>query len=233
MNADTNKDNSALNILIGISGSVASIKLEELVNGIINKHSNLNLKSKLNICIIPTQNSKKFIENFDNKFNKHLPSLADRLNHLKQNSNTETLDTTPVVFSFSDEDEWSSWKKRSDPVLHIELRKWADILLIAPLDANTLAKLSNGICDNLLTCVNRAWDLENISSKPIIICPAMNTFMYKHPLTSQQLNLLVNQFGYTLVDSVEKLLMCGDRGTGAMAPVDDILNTLFKSLGLV
>ena len=117
-------------------------------------------------------------------------------------------------------------------MLHIELRKWADILLIAPLDANTLAKLSNGICDNLLTCVNRAWDLENISSKPIIICPAMNTFMYKHPLTRQQLNLL-NQFGYTLVDSVEKLLMCGDRGMGAMAPVDDILNTLFKSLSLV
>lgn len=43
-----------------------------------------------------------------------------------------------------------AWQKRGDPVIHIDLRKWADILLIAPLDANTLAKISHGICDNLL-----------------------------------------------------------------------------------
>lgn len=42
------------------------------------------------------------------------------------------------------------WKTIQDPVLHIELRRWADILVIAPLDCNTLAKISNGICDNLL-----------------------------------------------------------------------------------
>ena len=50
---------------------------------------------------------------------------------------------------FRDEDEWA-WRTRGDPVLHIELRKWAELLLIAPLSANTLAKLSNGLCDNLL-----------------------------------------------------------------------------------
>lgn len=43
---------------------------------------------------------------------------------------------------FTDQDEWTLWKTRGDPVLHIELGKWADIFLIAPLDANTLAKLS-------------------------------------------------------------------------------------------
>lgn len=42
------------------------------------------------------------------------------------------------------------WKGRSDPVLHIELRRWADLMVVAPLDANTLAKVANGICDNLL-----------------------------------------------------------------------------------
>ena len=42
------------------------------------------------------------------------------------------------------------WKKMGDPVLHIELRKWADIFVIAPMDANTLAKVSSGLCDNLL-----------------------------------------------------------------------------------
>ena len=43
-------------------------------------------------------------------------------------------------------------------MLHIEFRKWADVLVVAPLDANTLAKLAGGLCDNLLTCVFRAWD---------------------------------------------------------------------------
>ena len=49
-----------------------------------------------------------------------------------------------------DEDEWNNWKKIGDPVEHIDLRKWADIMLIAPLDANTLAKMANGLSDNLL-----------------------------------------------------------------------------------
>ena len=43
-----------------------------------------------------------------------------------------------------------AWQKRGDPVLHIELRKWADVMVIAPLDANTLAKIATGLCDNLL-----------------------------------------------------------------------------------
>jgi len=54
------------------------------------------------------------------------------------------------ILIMTDNDEWSSWKQRGDPVLHIDLRNWADVLLIAPLDANTMAKIANGICDNLL-----------------------------------------------------------------------------------
>ncbi|EIE76929.1 hypothetical protein RO3G_01633 [Rhizopus delemar RA 99-880] len=64
-----------------------------------------------------------------------------------------------------------SWEKISDPILHIELRNWADIMVIAPLDANTLGKIANGLCDNLLTCVLRAWNV----TKPVVACPAMNT----------------------------------------------------------
>jgi len=59
----------------------------------------------------------------------------------------------------TDEDEWK-WSQRGDPVLHIQLRDWADIFLIAPLSANSLAKISNGLCDNLVTCICRAWDFE-------------------------------------------------------------------------
>jgi len=59
------------------------------------------------------------------------------------------------------------WKKRGDPVLHIELKKWADCLLIAPLSANTLAKLSNGLSDNLLTLICRAWSMKKTSGKTL------------------------------------------------------------------
>lgn len=65
-----------------------------------------------------------------------------------------------------DEEEWHQWQKKGDPVLHIELRKWADLLVVAPLSANTLAKLAQGLCDNCLTSVVRAWDW----SKPLLVC---------------------------------------------------------------
>lgn len=46
---------------------------------------------------------------------------------------------------YRDEDEWTTWEKRGDPIVHIDLGKWADVFIIAPLDANTLAKMSNVI----------------------------------------------------------------------------------------
>ncbi|XP_029431819.1 phosphopantothenoylcysteine decarboxylase isoform X2 [Rhinatrema bivittatum] len=110
---------------------------------------------------------------------------------------------------YSDSDEWQMWKQRSDPILHIELRRWADLLLVAPLDANTLAKISSGICDNLLTCVVRAWD----STRPVLFCPAMNTAMWEHPITAQQVAKL-KDFGYTEIPCVKKRLVCGDEAPG-------------------
>ncbi|KYO21276.1 secretory carrier-associated membrane protein 5 [Alligator mississippiensis] len=119
----------------------------------------------------------------------------------------------PVTL-YSDADEWQLWKDRSDPVLHIDLRRWADLMLVAPLDANTLAKIANGICDNLLTCVIRAWDM----TKPLLFCPAMNTVMWEHPITAEQIERLKG-FGYTEIPCVVKRLVCGDEGRGAMAEV--------------
>ncbi|XP_019388868.1 PREDICTED: phosphopantothenoylcysteine decarboxylase isoform X3 [Crocodylus porosus] len=131
-------------------------------------------------------------------------------------------------------------------------------MLVAPLDANTLAKIANGICDNLLlssqsfpirveavavslhlmqihggcqhiasvtrldlsttaqmkTCVIRAWDM----TKPLLFCPAMNTAMWEHPITAEQIERLKG-FGYTEIPCVVKKLVCGDEGRGAMAEV--------------
>lgn len=150
-----------------------------------------------------------------------------------------------------DADEWPGRGKggryqRGDGVLHIELRRWADVLLIAPLDANTLAKLANGLCDNCLTCVWRAWD----TSRPVILAPAMNTLMWEHPLTSRHFRKLTpsqpppglkndqlidwinsQDLGVRIVEPIEKNLACGEIGMGAMAEVDAILDAVNLALG--
>lgn len=125
----------------------------------------------------------------------------------------------------TDDVEWQSWEKLGDEIVHIELCKWADIMIIAPLDANTLAKIANGICDNLLTCVVRAWR----RNKPLLFAPAMNSYMYDHPLTTKQLDTL-RSFGYVLIPPVSKTLACGEFGLGAMAPVDQIVESVKRNL---
>jgi phosphopantothenoylcysteine decarboxylase len=145
---------------------------------------------------------------------------------------------------YRDADEWpgSAWK-RSEPVLHIELRNWADLLVVAPLDANTLAKFALGISDNCLSCVFRAWDFQ----KPVILAPAMNTLMWESPVTLRHLAQLLADRGdgqlnstvpwslsqadvafarhapkIILVPPQSKKLACGDVGIGAMADVTTI-----------
>lgn len=120
------------------------------------------------------------------------------------------------------------WQKRGDPVLHIELRRWADVLVIAPLDANTLAKLACGLSDNLLTCVVRAWD----PARPILVCPAMNTHMWTNPLTAAHLSAVTSQQPHIRVlEPISKALMCGDVGLGAMAEPADIVDRVAALLG--
>nr|XP_027781731.1 phosphopantothenoylcysteine decarboxylase isoform X6 [Marmota flaviventris] len=75
------------------------------------------------------------------------------------------------------------------------------------------------------TCVIRAWD----RSKPLIFCPAMNTVMWEHPLTAQQMDQL-KAFGYVEIPCVDKKLVCGDQGLGAMAEVETIVDKVKEVL---
>lgn len=111
-----------------------------------------------------------------------------------------------------------TWNQKGDPVLHIELRRWADIILVAPASANTIAKAANGICDNLVLCTIRAWD----HSRPAICCPAMNSYMLDHPSLSLHLTHL-KSFGFQILESDVKTLACGDVGKGALASVSEIV----------
>lgn len=121
---------------------------------------------------------------------------------------------------YDDAEEWNTYQS-SKKVLHIDLSKWADVFVIAPLSANTLAKLANGICDNLLTCVARAWDFN----KPFIVAPSMNTRMYEHPVTKEHLDK-ISSWGIKIIPPIEKTLFCGDTGIGAMASIDDIMKLI-------
>ncbi|GAB4857992.1 hypothetical protein Ancab_015896 [Ancistrocladus abbreviatus] len=99
------------------------------------------------------------------------------------------------IVLYTDENEWSTWRKLGDTVLHIELCSWADMMVIAPLSANTLGKIAGGLCDNLLTCVVRAWD----KSKPLFVAPAMNPLMWNNPFTEKQLVLMEDELPIQLI----------------------------------
>ena len=192
-----------VNVILGMTGSVASIKAGELIMRL----AYLAGPRVTLLKVVATKAAKHFF-NWEglNEFWFH-----------------------HAVEFHSDEEEWRDWKKVGDPVLHIELRRWADILVIAPCSANTLAKLANGLCDDLLSCIVRAWDFKD-PNKRLIIAPAMNTMMWESPFTQKHLETLVELGGGTMDDQkrvqiigpVEKTLACGDVGNGAMASPEDI-----------
>lgn len=175
------------NIILGLTGSVATIKAPELAKEIKNKGNNLK--------VVATASSSYFLPDYNSWIEK----------------------------IYTDKDEWPNKNySREDEVMHIEFRRWADVLLIAPLSANTLAKIANGLCDNLITCIARAWDKE----KPLLIAPAMNTAMWIDPITQEHIELINKRFNLTVIDPIEKTLACGDTGMGAMASVETIVSTL-------
>ncbi len=128
----------------------------------------------------------------------------------------ETLSARPVVTSTFDRDR--KWE-----VEHIALAKKADICVIAPATANVIAKLSQGIADDMLTTTALALKC------PIIIAPAMNTNMLDNPQTQANIADLRSK-GFIFVDSVSGRLACGDSGKGKMAEPADIVDMIVKTL---
>ncbi len=159
----------------------------------------------------------------------------------------------PVTLSgqsplYTDVHEWPAQRYQpGDPVLHIAFRDWAEMLIVAPLDANTLAKFALGLNDNFLTCVYRAWDF----AKPVVLVPAMNTLMWQSPVTKRHLNQLLIDHGdgkqdpawpldevddvfvrhaknVIVIPPIAKRLACGHVGVGAMAEVQEIAEIVRK-----
>lgn len=124
---------------------------------------------------------------------------------------------------FTDQSEWQISKGLNEQSLHLDLVQWADVFIISPLDANTLGKISSGICDNLLTCIARSWDLH----KPLLFCPEMNTRQFLHPITNRQIEEIKN-FGYYELPSISETLVTEGNGHGALSEINYIIDAIFN-----
>ena len=209
-------------VLLGITGSVAAIRAPALTRQL--------LEDGHEVKAVATRAASYFFD----------PAEFGR-----DASKPANFDQDRLVL---DEDEWPGERyQRDQAVLHIELRRWADILVVAPLDANTLAKMAHGLSDNCLTCVWRAWDW----ARPVVLAPAMNTLMWEHPLTRRHLLQLGGDLAGALpppaasaeeaiawihsatprlrvVGPQSKKLACGDVGMGGLAEVADIAAAVGK-----
>lgn len=133
-----------------------------------------------------------------------------------------TLSKNPVLSSFvKEENDTIDWTN------HVELGLWADVMVIAPATANTLSKMANGTCDNLLLAAY-------LSAKcPVFFAPAMDLDMYKHPSTKTSLEKL-QSFGNVMIPATSGELASGLHGEGRMAEPEDIVSFIkqFLSEGL-
>ena len=125
-----------------------------------------------------------------------------------------TLSKNPVHSSYFNQEN-GDWHN------HVELGLWADLMIIAPLSANTLGKMANGICDNLLLATY-------LSAKcPVIVAPAMDLDMYRHPSTTGNLKKL-QSFGNEIIEAREGELASGLSGQGRMAEPEELLEYVKK-----
>lgn len=129
----------------------------------------------------------------------------------------------------TDSDEWRvphGGYKKDDKIPHIELAKENDLLLIIA-SADFMSKMVNGACDDLATSLYRAWHRY----KPVILCPAMNTMMWTHPVTARHVSQL-ESWGVDVIYPVRKQLACGDTGIGALEDIGvikDFVDSKFKN----
>lgn len=121
-----------------------------------------------------------------------------------------TLSKNPVLVDLANDHSWAN---------HVALGHWADVMLIAPLSCNTLSKMAHGACDNLLLAVYLS------ATCPVMVAPAMDEDMWKHPATQQNLSQL-KSFGHHIISVEKGELASGLFGEGRMAEPETIAEEL-------
>lgn len=186
---------SGKNILVGVTAGIAAYKTANLVR--------LFIKAGAQVKVVMTPASKDFVTPLT----------------------LSTLSKNPVYSSFvnTDDDLSSDDEKSSMWNNHVELGLWADLFVIAPATANTMAKMANGVCDNILMATY-------LSAKcPVYFAPAMDLDMYKHQSTTNSFSIL-KSFGNTIIPAGTGELASGLIGEGRMAEPEDIVDFIEKSI---
>lgn len=109
---------------------------------------------------------------------------------------------------------------------HIAWAKWAQIAVVAPLTASTLGRLACGLADDALTTVWMALP-EGV---PTLLCPAMNTAMWNHPVVQRNLRWIQELGRYRIVAPSHKRLACGDTGVGGLAEIPEIMAAIDETI---
>lgn len=186
---------SGKNILVGVTAGIAAYKTANLVR--------LFIKAGAQVKVVMTPASKDFVTPLT----------------------LSTLSKNPVYSSFvnTDDDLYSDDEKSTMWNNHVELGLWADLFVIAPATANTMAKMANGVCDNILMATY-------LSAKcPVYFAPAMDLDMYKHQSTTNSFSIL-KSFGNTIIPASTGELASGLVGEGRMAEPEDIVDFIEKSI---
>lgn len=183
-------------ILVGISGSIAAFKAVDIIRYL--------KKCGADVKVILTDSAEQFVTSLTLETISENPVYTSMWKSRTEDSASET--TVPVT-----------------TMNHIDLARWADVILVAPATANTLAQLANGFAGNLLTTEILA------AHAPVIVAPAMNPTMYAHPATQQNVQKL-EQFGYIILNPEHGISACGDEGVGRMMEPEQIIEMIARKL---
>jgi phosphopantothenoylcysteine decarboxylase / phosphopantothenate---cysteine ligase len=179
-------------ILLGVSGGIAAYKAAELVR--------LATAARHSVRVVQTPNSLNFVGTATFEAITGAPVLVDE------------FERDPARGAFPGEPA-----PDHDPISHLELVRRCDVLCLAPASANTIAKLANGLADNLLTSAALAADA------PLVIAPAMNDRMFEHPATSENLETLRRRGATIVPPGRGRLASKGEWGVGRLAEPAEIL----------
>jgi phosphopantothenoylcysteine decarboxylase/phosphopantothenate--cysteine ligase len=188
-------------ILLGVTGGIAAYKAVELVR--------LATKAGHAVRVVQTRTSLEFVGRATFAGVTGAPVLVDE------------FEPDPARGAYPGDP-----LPEHEPISHLELATRADVLCVAPASANTIAKLANGLADNLLTSSALA------SGAPLVIAPAMNNRMYEHPATQRNLELLAERGARIVAPGMGSLAARGEWGVGRLAEPAEILEALEATLAV-
>jgi phosphopantothenoylcysteine decarboxylase/phosphopantothenate--cysteine ligase len=186
-------------ILLGVSGGIAAYKAVELVR--------LATAAGHAVRVVQTPASLKFVGRATFEGVTGAPALVDE------------FEPDPARGAFP-----GDAAPDHDPISHLELVARADVFVVAPASANTVAKLAQGLADNLLTSAALA------STAPLVVAPAMNSHMYEHPATQANLELLRSRGALIVAPGTGRLASKGEWGVGRLAEPPEILAAVEEAL---